>query len=100
MASKTYRKLDIIDASDVPEWQRREPKWDELVQDVLSLEPGQSLPVLFDSNKAAQRARNAVRDRANAILRKPVIRTRLIKREDGKVELFLIRTKQVVELED
>lgn len=100
MRNNPYTKQSLIDSTEVPDWKRREEKWSDLVEDVLQLEPGQTLPVLFDDPKAANRARNAVRDRANRLLNKAVIRTRLVKREDGKVELFLIRTRQKVTIED
>lgn len=86
-----YQKLDIIDIENVPDWDRRPDKWGQLVRDVLSLEPGKSLPVLFDSRKQAHHARNAVRYRANTQLGKAEIRTRLVQRKDGKYELHLIR---------
>lgn len=98
MTDKPYQKLNIISATDITDWQRREPKWEELVQDVLNLEPGEALPVVFENRKEANRARNAVRDRANRILNEPVIRTRLVPQDNGRMLLNLIRDYTAEEL--
>ncbi len=89
--NKTYTILPIVDLEEVPDWQRRIPKWDQLVGEVINLPPGKSLPVLFPDEKSARQARNAVRDRANLMLKKPVIRTRMQKQDDGQVILHLLR---------
>jgi hypothetical protein len=87
-----YKKMRVVDADEVPDWQRREPKWDELTRDVLNLEPGKSLPVLFDTFQEAKRASNAVRENVNLIAKAVIVRTRLVRKDDGGAELFFIRT--------
>lgn len=91
MPNNPYKKQPVIDIHEVPDWDRRQDKWGELVKDVLSLTPGSSLPVLFETKKEAHHCRNAVRYRANIALGKPGVRTRLVEREDGKYELYLMR---------
>jgi TusA-related sulfurtransferase len=87
-----YKKLDIIDVTDVPNWERRKPKWADLADDVEKLEPGQTLVVEFDDEKAAKRAQNAVRDTVNLKARAVILRTRVVVEEDGKSILYLMRT--------
>lgn len=93
--NKPYKVLPVVDATDVGNWQRRKPKWKDLVDQVLQLKPGKSLPVEFETEEEANRARNAVRDWANRILDKEnidgLIRTRLDVVEEGKVVINLIR---------
>jgi hypothetical protein len=87
-----YRILSPIDSDEVPDWERRPPKWSDLVDAVMGLEPGQSIPVEFDDESAAERARNAVRDAANLQARAVVVRTRLQKHDkDGGATLFLTK---------
>jgi hypothetical protein len=62
---KVYNIEGIVSADDVPNWARREPKWDELVNEVMKLEAGKSLRVAFPNVKTANRARNAIRDNVN-----------------------------------
>jgi hypothetical protein len=86
-----YKILPQIEADEVPDWKRREPKWSELVDAVLALTPGKTLPVLFDDIKVAKMARNAVRDMANMRAKRIVVRTRLEKQDNGTAKLFLTR---------
>jgi hypothetical protein len=86
-----YKIGKTIDASDVPDWVRTTPKWSELVDLALSLEPGQSTEIEFDNEKEAERARNAVRDQANLKARSIVVRTRVVGNEDGSSTLYIIR---------
>jgi TusA-related sulfurtransferase len=92
-----YKVLGIVDYTEVPNWERRPPKWDELVQEVLQLKPGQTLEIFFDDPKEAERARNAVRDQANLEAEAVVVRTRLIKKDDGKALVYLTRLNPVDE---
>jgi len=75
----------------VPGWDRRPPKWQELVDAVLALKPGRHIIIDFDSHTEARRASNAVRDQANLQERAVVVRTRVVKKEDGSATLYLIR---------
>lgn len=90
-----YKTLPIVDTDEVPDWHRREPKWTDLAEKVQKLEPGKSLPVLFDNEKEAKRAANAVRDRVNLRAKAVIVRTRLVKQPDGTIKLYLIRTHPV-----
>lgn len=88
----SYRIGRVIDESDIPDWERRPPKWHELVDAVLALEPGQALTVEFDNAQEARRARDAVRDTANLRARQIVVRTRLTKhKKDAGANLYLAR---------
>lgn len=87
----SYKIRKVVSAEDVPNWERRPPKWDELVEEVLSLEPGQSLEVEFDDYATADRARNAVRDTANLRAQTVIVTTRVIKQEDESALLYLTR---------
>jgi hypothetical protein len=87
----SYKILKVVDADEVPDWERRPPKWSELVEAVLGLKPNQSLEVEFDDAKVAERARNAVRDAANLEARAVVVRTRVVKKEGGGAILYLTR---------
>jgi Glu-tRNA(Gln) amidotransferase subunit E-like FAD-binding protein len=88
--STPYSVKGVVDADEVPDWERTQPKWTDLVDQVMALEPGQALQVEFTDQKAAERARNAVRDTANARARAVVVRTRLRKTKDGAM-LYLTR---------
>jgi hypothetical protein len=74
--------MKVVDATEVPTWERRAPKWNDLVDMALSLEPNTSLEVFFDDPKDAERARNAVRDQANLRARTIVLRTRIVVKPD------------------
>lgn len=91
MTDKPYKISGIVDNDEVPDWERRPAKWDDLVEAVLSLEPGKSLEIEFDDAGDAENARNAVRDRANLEARTIVCRTRLVSHDDGSGTLYLIR---------
>ena len=78
-----YQVKRVVQADEVPDWERRPPKWAELVDQVMSLEPGQSVEVFFDNPSEGERARNAVRDQANLKARAVVVRTRLVEVEGG-----------------
>jgi hypothetical protein len=86
-----YKILKVVDAEEVPDWERRPPKWDDLVDAVMDLEPNQSLEVSFDDSDVAERARNAVRDTANLRAKVVVVRTRVVKHDDGSAILYLTR---------
>lgn len=87
----SYKIKHVVPADEVPGWERRPPKWDELVEAVLALEPNNSLEVYFDDVAEATRARNAVRDAANLRARAIVVATRLVKEGDDHATLFLTR---------
>jgi hypothetical protein len=94
MSNLEYEIKRKITASDVPSWVRRESKWDDLIQEIELLAPGEALEVAFDTTAVANRARNAVRDLMNARLELAEIRTRLIpaeKSEDKKSHVFFTR---------
>jgi hypothetical protein len=90
-----YRIGKIVGANEVPDWERKPPKWTELVDAVMSLEPNQALTVEFDDEKTAERARNAVRDMANLKAKAIIVRTRLQTEENGTVTLYLTRVHPV-----
>jgi gamma-glutamylcysteine synthetase len=99
MNEKPYKIEGVVPADEVPDWTRRESKWDEIVEKVLDLEPGKSLKVVFPDKKTADRARNAVRDAANLRLvgKEKILRTRMVKNK-GKEDYtaFLTMTKKRV----
>ena len=78
----------IVESNEVPNWARRQPKWQDLIEEIMKLKPGQSLPVTFKSLSAANRARNTVRDSVNLKVGKAVLRTRLIKNYEKTVVYF------------
>ena len=90
----SYKIGDTISSDQVPDWERRPAKWSELVDAVFDLEPGQTITIHFDNAKEAERARNAVRDQANLIAKSVICRTRLIKRDEDKADLYLTRVHQ------
>lgn len=90
-----YTIKRVIEADMVPDWNRTQPKWSELVEKVLSLKPNQSLEVEFDDPAQAARARDAVRDTANLQARAVIVRTRLVEKENGEATLFLIKVNPV-----
>lgn len=77
----TFSVKGFVKPTDVPSWTRRPPKWQELMDLIASLEPGQTIVIEFPSKDAANRARNVVRDELNARLGQAAIRTRLVKRQ-------------------
>ncbi len=100
MASEMdYEIGSIVDASQVPNWARREPKWKALIEAISQVEPGQSLVVTFANHKEANRARNTVRDKINLQVGQAVIRTRVVDRIDGKADVYFTRLfpEEVVE---
>lgn len=100
MASEIeYEIGQIVDASQVPNWARREPKWKTLIDAISAVEPGQSLLVTFASHKEANRARNTVRDKINLQVGQAVIRTRVVDRSDGRADVYFTRLfpEEVVE---
>lgn len=86
-----YTILKPVDADEIPDWQRRPPKWSDLVDAVLELPVGKGIPVIFDDEAIAKRARNAVRDAANLREGEISVRTRLVQNNDGTTTLFLTR---------
>ncbi len=86
-----YKIGRIVDASEVPNWARREPKWKSLIEAIQKVPPGQSLVVSFTNQREANRARNTVRDKINMQLGQAVIRTRVVTLPDGKIEVYFTR---------
>jgi hypothetical protein len=91
MAEIDFEIGKIVDASEVPNWARREPKWKVLIDAIIKVEPGQSLLVTFSSRKEANRARNTVRDKINLQIGQAVIRTRVVDRPDGRSDVYFTR---------
>lgn len=89
-----YKILSIVSEEAVPDWQRKAPKWQDLINVVLDLKPGQTLPIEFDDWDEAERGRNAVRDGANLAAKAIILRTRLVQdKGTGKTILYLMRIK-------
>lgn len=84
-----YKVLPKVDMDDVPDWDRRERKWEDIVNMALNLEPGKTIPLLFDTHREAKRARNAVRDAVNLRVGKVVLRTRIVLNDDGTAILYM-----------
>lgn len=80
----------VIDADEVPSWQRRQPKYEELVETMLELEPGKAIRVVFPDKDAARRAANQVRDTVNYLAKAVVISTRVTE-EKGNGYLYLTK---------
>jgi hypothetical protein len=91
---KTYVIEEVTTIDQVPDWQRREPKWDDLKKVVRNLKPGQSLPVRFPTVQEAKNARNAVRDGVNDDIGAALIGTRLIKLKDGQARTHFFRVPE------
>jgi hypothetical protein len=70
----------FVSPQDVPSWTRRPPKWQELMDLINKLEPGQTIVIEFPSVGVANRARNVVRDELNSKIGRAAIRTRLVKK--------------------
>ncbi len=90
-----YKIQKVTTVDQVPDWERRPPKWAELVDAVLALEPNQTLEVFFDDPKVAERARNAVRDMANLKANAPIVRTRILYHQGETGEgalIYLMKT--------
>lgn len=85
-----YKVLGIVSAADIPDWERRPTKWADLANQVMDLQPGQTLTLFFENQDEAERARNAVRDTANLSAGAIVVRTRLVEKEEGSV-VYLTR---------
>ena len=90
MSKNPYHIGKVINSNDVPDWERRPPKWSELVDAVMALEPGTALTVEFDDEQVAERARNAVRDAVNLRAKQVILRTRLKTTPKGAT-LYLAR---------
>lgn len=90
--NNSYKIGQLIDPSEVPNWKRRTPKWQELLDHVMSLTPGQTLTIHFKSKNEAEMARNYVRDNANRIIGSAAVRTRVVHDAD-KVEITLYFTR-------
>lgn len=92
-----YKIVDVVDAEEIPGWERKPPKWQELVDEVEKLKPNQALKVRFGGRGEANRARNAVRDRVNLNARAIVVRTRVsVDPKTGEYTLYLAKTHPVV----
>lgn len=85
-----YEMRGIISANEVPNWARRPYKWDDVVDKVVQLGKGMSLPIHFPNGKLAKTVRNTIRDRANMRLEAPLIRTRLVQNSDGTAVVYFI----------
>lgn len=103
--STEYKRKGIINIDEIPGWVRRPHRWDDLVEDVLSLEPGQAVVYNFPSVQEARRASNSVRDRANRDLREKYnlldrqVSTRIVP-EDNSFDLHLKLEKKETESKD
>lgn len=86
-----YKIIKTVDFTEIPDWERRPPKWDELVNAAIALEPGKTLVVEFPDVKVAARARNAVRDQTNLRAHKVIVRTRLVENDDGSGTVYIAR---------
>jgi hypothetical protein len=89
----SYKVLGIVDPSEIPDWERTPPKWKGLIDQVIALEPGTTLKLLFENREEALRARAAVRDGASLSTREVTVRTRVINQDDGTAILYLIRVR-------
>ena len=89
----SYKILPKIDNNEVPDWDRRDRKWGDLVEEFMKVPEGKTLPVVFESQNEAKRARNAVRDTVNLRAGKVIISTRVAKNNDKSYTLFLTRVK-------
>lgn len=90
----SYKIVDMVGMDDIPGWERQPPKWSDLVEKVLNMEPGQVLKLTFDDAKTAERARNAVRDAANLKARAIIVKTRVVKGQKSTT-LYLARQHPV-----
>lgn len=102
MTSDEFEVERKVNASKVPNWVRRSSKWDDLMEELDLLKPGEALEVSFTDTETANRARNAVRDMMNARMQVAAIRTRLIaaeKEKDNRARVFFtkLRADQIVE---
>lgn len=90
-----YRILNLIEATQVPDWNRRPRKWGELIDLAIKLAPGKTVPILFDGNddnlSTANMARNAVRDTVNLKLKGIATRTRVVENDDKTATLYITR---------
>lgn len=84
-------KISIVDASEVPDWERRPPKWADLTEQALALKPGQTMKLEFDDGQVGERARNAIRDMANLKAEQIVVRTRIVQKPKGGATVYIIR---------
>jgi hypothetical protein len=90
-----YTRMGVVDIDKIPGWVRRPHRWDDLVEDVLNLEPGHAVIYSFSSVNEARRASNSVRDRANRMLAEKKINDRRVSTrilpgdDDEKVNLHL-----------
>jgi len=91
-----YQILRVVEATEVPDWERKAPKWEEIAEAVMDLQPNQSLEIQFDDDKEANRARNAVRDSVNLKANAIVVRTRVVRADDAKkgTKVYFIRLRE------
>ena len=92
----TFSVKGYVNPSDVPSWTRRPPKWQELIDLVNQLEPGQTIVIEFPNKGVANRARNVVRDELNSKIGQAAFRTRLVDRKttaenESKAEVYFTR---------
>ncbi len=73
-----YEVTGIVEPKDIPTWARRERKWQDLLDTVMQLEPGKVLQIRFKSEKAADTARNQVRDEINRLAGAAVLATHMV----------------------
>jgi PDZ domain-containing secreted protein len=74
---KSFKIGKVIPNEEVPNWTRRAPKWEDIIDAISRLKPGQTITVEFDDRTDAIRARNTVRDRINAQEGHAVLGTRV-----------------------
>lgn len=84
-----FKVLPNIDIDQVPDWDRRERKWEDLIKLIEEIPPGKTRPFEFDNHQEAKRARNAVRDTVNLRAGAVVIRTRVIFKDSGTAILYV-----------
>jgi TusA-related sulfurtransferase len=88
----SYTIGNRISSDSVPNWARRPPKWSALIEVIMTLHPGESLEVVFESEAAAKQARNTIRDTINLKLDTAAIRTRVVQNE-GSTTVYFTRLK-------
>ncbi len=82
----------IVSPKDVPNWSRRQKKWQDLVDQILALEPRKVLTIHFQTMAVADRARNHVRDEINRMAGAAVLKTHAVpddvENEEGPTTVY------------
>ena len=73
----TYRVLPAVTPAEVPGWARRPPKWNDLMEQILPTETGQTLPIEFEDAAETNRARSTIRDSLSRETGKVALQTRV-----------------------